>query len=180
MSRQRCAFSVLAALLAGLFARSPARAYDDQVSVDLALGYAALVDVEPLPSNQMSVDVGAGVGVADWLVMRTALGYGLLFDAQHEQKQAVRFRLEGGYLIDVLQWVPFFGLGGGLWALEGKGNSGFAMRPTGHLWAGVDYLATRRWTVGCDLRFGMVWLHDDNRSFTEGQLRISRVFDVFR
>jgi hypothetical protein len=178
MSRQRCVFTVFAALLAGLFMRSVARAYDDQVSVDLALGYAALVDVEPLPTNQMSLDVGAGVGVADWLVMRTALGYGLLVDSKHDLQQAVRFRLEGGYLIDVLQWVPFFGLGGGLWALEGSG--GFAMRPTGHLWVGVDYLATRRWSVGCDLRFGMLWLHDDNRSFTEGQLRISRVFDVFR
>jgi hypothetical protein len=178
MSRQRSAFTLLAALLGGLFTRTPARAYEEQVSVDLALGYAGIVDPEPVPSQLLAVDLGAAVGVADWLVVRSALGYGLLFDREHELAQAGRLRLEGAYLLDVLQWVPFFGLGGGLWALEER--SGLAVRPAGHLWAGVDYLATRRWTVGVDVRIGFLWMHGERVSFTEGQLRISRMFDVFR
>jgi hypothetical protein len=124
------------------------------------------------------VDLSAAVGVMDFLVVRSAVGYGLLFDGESELAQAARLRLEGAYLLDVVQWVPFFGLGGGLWALEEQ--SGWAVRPAGHLWVGVDYLATRRWTVGCDVRVGLLWMLGESVSFTEGQLRISRMFDVFR
>jgi hypothetical protein len=177
MSRQRSAFSLLAALLGGLFAHSTARAYEEQVSVDLALGYAGIVDPEPLPSQLASLDLSAAVGIADWLVVRSALGYGLLFDGDHELAQAGRLRLEGAYLLDVLQWVPFFGLGGGLWVIER--GSGLEARPAGHLWVGVDYLATRHWSFGCDIRVGLLW-RGESVSFTEGQLRISRMFDVFR
>jgi hypothetical protein len=177
MSRQRSAFTLLAALLGGLFTHSAARAYEEQVSVDLALGYAGVVDPEPIPSQLVSVDLSAAVGVADWLVVRSALGYGLLFGGDDELAQAGRLRLEGAYLLDVLQWVPFFGVGGGLWLLEER--TGLAVRPAGHLLVGVDYLATRRWTFGCDVRIGLLWMKGESVSFTEGQLRISRMFDVF-
>lgn len=178
MSRQRSAFTLLVALSGGLVPGAGARAYEEQVSVDLALGYAGLVNPEPLPTQLLAADVGAAVGIADWLVVRSAVGYALLFERDHELSQAARLRLEGAYLLDVLQWVPFFGVGGGLWVVGEPG--GLAIRPAGHLWFGVDYLAARAWTVGCDVRSGLLWMRGESVSFTEGQLRISRMFDVFR
>jgi hypothetical protein len=177
MSRQRSAFTVLAALLGGLYSGAPARAYEEQISADLALGYAALAANDRLASQLLAVDLGAAVGMADWLLIRAALGYASLFDKQHDLAHAGRVRLEGAYLLDILQWVPFFGVGGGLWALDGP--SGLALRPAGHLWVGIDYLATRRWTLGCDVRTGILWARGDVASFTEGQLRISRMFEMF-
>ena len=178
MPRQRSAFTLIAALLAGLVTRNPARAYEEQMSVDLALGYAGVANSEALASQQLALDAGVTFGIADWLLVRSALGYGALFDGQHDLAHAARLRLEGAYLLDLLQWVPFFGLGGGLWAT--RDAAGPAIRPTGHLVFGLDYLATRSWTVGCDVRIGMVWVHTEAKSFTEGQLRISRMFDLFR
>jgi hypothetical protein len=181
MQRRRRAFRQIAAffvvLLAALCSESrTARAYEEQLAVDVALGYGALAANDALPNNLVSLDVGAAVGMSDWLVARTAFGYGALV-GEGEVLNLGRGRLEVAYLLDILQWVPFFGAGGGLWMLQGP--SGLGLRPTGHLWFGVDYLATREWTLGVDVRTGVLWQRGDVVSFTEGQLRFSRMFELF-
>jgi hypothetical protein len=177
MPRQCSIFLLLAALSCGLFASAPARAYEEQASLDLALGYAAFTGDQAPAKNLLSADLGGGLGIADWLVLRAALGYAARFDADHASVHAGRLRFEGAYLIDVLRWVPFFGLGGGLWALGEP--SGLTLSPAGHLLFGVDYLATRSWTLGCDVRTGILWEHRQTAPFTEVQLRISRMFELF-
>lgn len=181
MQRRRRAFRQIAASLVILLTAfatqtGTARAYEEQLAVDVALGYGALAANGTLPGNLMSLDVGAAVGMSDWLVARSAFGYGALL-GDGEVLNVGRGRLELAYLLDVLQWVPFFGVGGGLWALQGP--SGLGLRPTGHLWFGVDYLATREWTLGVDVRTGVLWQRGDVVSFTEGQLRFSRMFELF-
>jgi len=181
MQRRRRAFwriaAPLVALLAALGLQSGrAEAYEEQISADVALGYSGLAANDRLPGNLPAIDLGAAVGISDWLVVRTAFGYGALLGGG-DMLHVGRGRLEVAYLLDILQWVPFFGVGGGLWALQGP--SGLGLRPAGHLWFGVDYLATREWTVGLDTRTGLLWQRGDTASFTEGQLRFSRTFEMF-
>jgi hypothetical protein len=180
MPRPRRAFTCFAAqlalLLASVAGAHTAHAYDEQASLDLALGYGALAANDRLPRHLLAIDAGGAVGLTDWLVARVGVGYGgLLGDAQ--TRNVGRGRLELAYLLDVLQWVPFFGVGGGLWALDGP--SGLGLRPEGHLWFGVDYLASRTWTYGVDLRSGVLWQRGDVVSWTECQVRLSRNFELF-
>lgn len=168
-------------MLLGLFLcaipASHARAYEEQVSVDLALGYAGIAKSKTLNSSLGSVDVGAALGISDFLVLRAALGYGVLAESKTKTQHALRGRLEGAYLVDVLKWVPFFGLGVGAWGVWTGGDLTF--RPTGHLLVGFDWLATRQLTLGVDVRIGMLLESGDLVSWTEGQLRASWLFDLF-
>lgn len=170
-------FAVLVAALAALLTTPRlARAYEEQVSADLALGYGVLSANPTLPLHLTGVDAGAAVGMSDWLVARVGLGYATLLGGD-EALHVGRGRLELAYVLDVVQWVPLFGLGGGLWALDDA--SGLRMRPTGHLWLGVDYLASREWTIGVDVRSGGLWQRGELSSFTEAQVRFSRMFELF-
>jgi hypothetical protein len=176
MSRRRRAFTRIAAWLIMLASTHTAHAYEEQASLDVSLGYGGLAAGETLPSQLVAVDAGGAVGLSDWLVARVGLGYGALLGAE-SPLHVGRGRLELAYLLDILRWVPFFGVGGGLWALDGP--SGLGMRPEGHLWFGVDYLASRAWTVGVDVRTGAVWQRGELVSWTEGQVRFSRMFELF-
>ncbi|HEX6243810.1 MAG TPA: hypothetical protein VFZ61_23005 [Polyangiales bacterium] len=166
-----------------------ARAYEEQLGLELAVGYANLGYNETLsskglttqtilPANLAALDVGVSVGLGEWAVLRGALGYGALLEDPLKTRQVGRFRLEAAYLIDIVQWVPFLGLGGGLWLVQDPG-AGVDPRADGHIVFGIDYLATRAWTVGLDVRTGFLW--GDGRAFnvTEGQLRLSRMFELF-
>jgi hypothetical protein len=159
-------------------APSNARAYEEQLSADLALGYGGLAANAQLPDQLTSIDVGAAVGMSDWLVARTAFGYAALLGDGHPVHVG-RGRFELAYMLDILQWVPLLGIGGGLWALDEPSSSGLRLRPTGHLWLGLDYLASREWTVGVDVRTGALWQRGEVSSFTEAQVRFSRLFELF-
>jgi hypothetical protein len=174
-------------LFCGSFA-SPARAYEEQLSVDLAVGYARITHSDSLsphkappsatlPANLPALDLGVSLGISDWLVLRGALGYGLLVDKRKDKRHVGRGRVELAYLIDIVQWVPFVGLGAGLWLVEA--SDGLAPKGDGHLVFGLDYLATRSWTVGLDVRTGFLLGAGQVVNFTEGQLRLSRMFDLF-
>lgn len=148
--------------------------------MDIAAGYALVTDTEPKTtssSHVADVDLGVSLGVSDWLVLRGALGYGLSPVKHQPNVHIGRARVEGAYLIDIVQWVPFVGLGAGLWLVDGRTK----LRPygAGHLVFGLDYLATRSWTVGVDVRVGFLLGSGQIVNFTEGQLRLSRMFELF-
>lgn len=180
MRRRYRAFAFVAATFSGLFGNfalaGPARAYEEQASLDLAVGYGGVLHSDAVGPHLAALDVGASLGIRDFLVLRGALGYGLAA-GDHPPKSMARGRVELAYLIDVLQWVPFFGLGAGFWL--GDGAQGFFARGAGHAVVGLDYLATRQWTVGVDVRTGFLVGGSDVLSFTEGQLRLSRMFELF-
>lgn len=167
----------------------PARAYEEQLGLELAVGYAnfnynetlssrALTPDTLLPANLAAVDVGVSVGLGEWAVLRGALGYGALIEDPLKMRQLGRVRVEAVYLIDIVQWVPFLGLGGGLWLVQEPG-SGVLPRGDTHLVFGIDYLATRSWTVGLDVRTGFLWGDGQAFTVTEGQLRLGRMFELF-
>jgi hypothetical protein len=199
MARSRSAFSSALACCAVTCATlliqlgdgclSRARAYEEQLGLDLALGYARLTHSETLspdvltpgsalPSNLAALDVGVALGVSDWLVLRGALGYGLLLEEKMSTRQLGRVRIEGAYLVDIVEWVPFLGLGTGLWLLEDP-DGGVLPRGDVHLVVGLDYLATRSWTVGLDVRVGFLMGGGQVFNVTEGQLRLTRLFELF-
>jgi hypothetical protein len=156
---------------------SSARAYEEQASLDLALGYAGVIDSQTLRPHLGSFDVGGSVGISDFLVLRAAVGYAFLAEHHAKTQQAGRGRLELAYLIDVLKWVPFLGLGVGVWGVNEQ--SGLRFFPTGHLLFGLDYLIARSFTLGADVRIGMLSESDKFVSWNEGQIRASFMFDLF-
>lgn len=171
------ATTLLFALLLGLLGTTKARAYEQQASLDLALGYANVVHSPTLRPNLGAFDVSGAIGISDFLVLRAAAGYAFLAEHSEKTQQAGRGRLELAYLIDVLQWVPFVGIGGGVWGV--KERSELRFYPTGHVLFGLDYLLTRRLSLGIDVRIGMLSESDKFVSWNEGQLRTSFMFDLF-
>ena len=166
-----------AALLTSLSWMPSARAYEEQASVDLAVGYAALLDARRLPTHASSFEVGAGVGLGEAVVLRASLGYARLRDGER-RGHAGRLRLEGLYLLDVVRVVPFVGGGASLLVASADG-AGVHLHPGAHVLVGIDYLLSRRWTLGLDLRTGLLADADALRSVTEVGLRMSRMFELF-
>jgi hypothetical protein len=173
----RRAMGTLLALTLCLLCSSGARAYEEQASFDLALGYAGIASSDTLRPHVGAFDLGASLGIKDFLVLRGALGYALLMEENAPTQHAGRARIELAYLVDVLKWVPFFGLGVGVWGVSTRGDLAFL--PAGHGVLGLDYLVTRALTLGVDVRIGMLLQSGDLVSFTEGQFRTSVMFDLF-
>jgi hypothetical protein len=155
-----------------------AMAYEDQASLDLALGATLTAGAETLALAGPEVAAGGSLGLSDLFVLRGQLGYSPLFDPGQVQHVG-RARVEAAYLLDVLKFVPFFGLGASLWLYRSSENDTFLVRPGGHLLLGLDYLWSRSWTLGVDVRIGLVIEPSDVASANEAQLRLSRMFDLF-
>lgn len=176
MARHRKTFWLLAALASPL-ATEPAHAYEEQASLDLALGYTRLIDAAPLPARGASFAVGASYGLTSALTLRgDASALWLAEDGR--SRAAGRLRAEGLYLFDVLQVVPFAGLGLDLLAAEGRSGSA-RFRPGVHLVAGADYLLSRLWTIGLDLRGGIALDAGSGLGSIDVALRLSRMFETF-
>jgi hypothetical protein len=173
MTRHRTVFWAALGVLTVLWVR-PALAYEEQASLDVAAG-AGLLPASTLPPWTASLDVGAALGLSDMFVLRGAVGYANLFEAER-RTHAGRARAELAYLIDVLRYVPYFGVGGSAWLLD---DSGLALRASGHVLFGLDFLYDRNWTIGVDLRTGIFWEPAGLSSMSEAQVRLSRMFDLF-
>lgn len=167
---------LLGVLLGLAAARGTAHAYAEQASFDAAAGYLAIARAPRLPAHGATLDLGAGLGVGESVVLRGALGYAHLRE-DGARANAGRLRLEGLYLIDVLRAVPFVGVGASL-LLAARPGDDARLHPGAHLVLGLDYLASRAWVIGVDVRTGIV-ADDGLRSATEVGLRVSRMFELF-
>lgn len=163
--------------LALLGAVRKAGAYEEQWSLDGALGYALLVR-DDWPTRQgAGIDLGAGIGLWDTVVVRGSLGYALLSDGARRE-QVGRFRAEGIYLLDVLQLVPFFGAGITLTTAQ-HSDAQVPLRAGVHVVVGLDYLLSRAWIVGLDVRSGVLFEAGDPLNATDVSLRVSRMLEMF-
>jgi hypothetical protein len=177
MARHRTVFCVPVAVLWQLLASADVRAYEDQASLDVALDYVSLLESVHLPEQGAGVNVGAAVGISDIAVVRGLVGYAALPDRQRTAHLG-RVRAEALYLVDVLQFVPFFGLGAGLFIAQQR-DASVAFLPVGHFVFGADYLLSRQLTLGIDVRAGMLIERGEIRSTNDVSLRISRLFELF-
>jgi hypothetical protein len=164
-----CVFSVLCALPRRAFA------YGEQAELHLAAGYLGAVNATPISSTGAALDLGFGIGLNDMFMTRAALGYGATLDNARVLSLG-RAGVEVLYLVDVLQIVPFFGLGVGAWLFD---DDALTVAPHAFGTVGLDYLATRTWLFGVDIRLGMLLFEDSLRATTQAQIRCSRTFDLF-
>jgi hypothetical protein len=179
MARDRKRF--LVSLAIALLAASSARAYDEQWSLDAAAGYSLLVH-ENWPDRWanpqgVGVDLGATLGVSDAVMLRGTLGYAY-FASAHRPEHVGRLRAEGLYLLDVLKLVPFLGVGVTLTTAQ-HSDQELPLRPGVHLVVGADYLATRSWNFGLDVRSGILFESGQLLNSTDISLRASRLFELF-
>jgi hypothetical protein len=185
MARHDKRFRSLFAIACGaawLLGSARAHAYEEQASLDAALGYALVVD-DDVSAQGASAELGASWGLSDTYVARATLGYASVVeatDAGRAVQHLGRLRVEALYLLDVLKVVPFFGLGASLTNNPHDSGQLLPVRLGGHLVFGVDYLASRSWTLGLDVRAALLfegngqWLNA-----TDIALRVSRMFETF-
>jgi len=136
----------LSLLLASLPA--PARAYEDQATLGIAVGYAGMPDSEALPVNGVDFAISAGGGIGDAWSIQGLLSHNIYFgDATLNMSMA---GLETVYALDIVRFVPLlgFGLDGILSVAERQARGDFAL----HALLGVDFLINPRWIIGADAR----------------------------
>ena len=138
----------LAALALALAASRKARAYEDQVVLTLDAGYGSAL-ADDAPTHGLVVGLGVDVGLNDAWAVRARVSYAL-----HPSGGGALHALMAGaevvYLLDILEIVPFFGLGldGVATFTQGEGGADLAA----HAVVGVDWLPRRRWLVGLEVR----------------------------
>lgn len=165
----------LAALL--LSAPSTVRAYEDQATLGLAIGYAGNPGSDTLPRNGIDFGLSAGVGLGDAWSIQGLLSYNLFPDARPVHLGIAG--LETVYALDIVRFVPLIGFGvDGLLTVRERASRGdFAL----HVLLGVDFLINPRWSIGADVRG--FWVATNARSpldpfIVTAALRVGVRFDL--
>lgn len=139
--------------LASLALPETAHAYEDRAAFALELGYGLVASPAPLPQHGFVSGLSVGFGLGDAWELRVDAAYGLHPETMHR----LRTSAEIVYLLDILQVVPFVGLGAG-----GSFTFTDEMPPDiqsmirsdfeAHVTIGFDVLLERDWTVGLVVR----------------------------
>jgi hypothetical protein len=125
-----------------------ARAYEDQLTLDVGVGYAHAFAGSAIPSSGVPLAITASVGLDDVWTVRATVAYAL-----HPGDPTVHLGVFGAellYVVDILEVVPYFGAGVDALATlsEGAVGADFAA----HVVLGADYLLSRSAYVGVDVR----------------------------
>ncbi|AKF06907.1 hypothetical protein [Sandaracinus amylolyticus] len=143
---------LVAAIAAALLCPSSARAYEDQIGLALGVGYAAVASDNPLPHHGFVAQLEGSLGLDDTWEVRALAGYALHVDDALLHRASVGVELV--YLIDILELVPFFGLGVdapvSIWDREGTTDAWIDF--AGHAVVGLDWLLSREWAIGVEVR----------------------------
>jgi hypothetical protein len=140
-----------AATVAALLALWPGRslAYEDQIGLGVQLGYAHATDSR-LPHSGALLGLEVSLGLDDIWSVRGFATYSL-----HPGTPTLSVAMLGAellYLVDILEFVPYFGAGLdaiGSWV---SGSDGFSAEFGVHPVVGLDWLVTRGWTLGLEAR----------------------------
>lgn len=143
---------------------STALAYEDQLGLGVDVTYGRFVPDARRPDGVL-VGVTGSVGLDDTWTARMRLAYGGHFatDARPETLQLGIASGELLYLFDILEWVPYFGLGAD--AVTLNDSEGFGVEVGGHFLVGVDWLPTRELVIGADIRAITLFSYLDQRPF---------------
>lgn len=154
-------------------ASTTAYAYEDQLSLGVQAGYAAVVADTDLAVHGMALGLSASYGMNDiWLLRANSLyAYHPGSDAWH----SALFGLELIYALDVLEWVPFFGAGAnGMLSIVGSDVSGDG---AANLVVGLDYLVSRSMIIGVDIRpYVVLTALDEQPGYLTVTLRLEFLF----
>lgn len=138
--------ALLLALLGSVLSPGRALAYEDQLTLSVGPGYAAAIDGEPV--HGALFDFGAGVGLDEVWTIRARASYAL-----HPADAPAHVGLMAGellYVVDILEVVPYFGVGAGGMATVRGGDGELA--GVAYPVVGAHYLLTRELSLGLDVR----------------------------
>lgn len=139
-------------LLAGLSAAPTARAYEDVLTVDVELGAAFSLSPDFMaPCCGPLVGFANSIGLGDKFAVRGRLEYAWMPGGEGDV-HAVIVGAEFFYLIDIVEFVPFFGLGIDTIAGGPHPFDEPALAFGGHAILGFDYLVNREVALGLDVR----------------------------
>ncbi len=173
----RRGIGILGALAIVLLA-GPARAYEDKLTLGAQAGYGLVAANGDLPRHGALLGLEASVGLDDIWSVRGHLTYGY-----HPGDDTLHVAVLGAeilYLLDVLQVVPYFGIGiDGLGTVY-QGSAGVELGA--HATLGVEYFLTRETLVGLDIRPHVLPLAIERELlepvYITGTARFSLVFDL--
>lgn len=169
------------ALTATAAAPSSAKAYEDQATLFVDLGYAAALGADALPTHGIVGGLGGSWGLTDAWTIRGRLAW----SGHPRDLQMGTLGVEVFYMLDILDLVPFAGLGvDGILTIadDGTGSSlggTFAV----HAVVGLDWLVSRRFVLGLDVRPHLLPLGFGDDALPSivlsASLRLSIVFDRY-
>lgn len=141
---------VVLALLGALAALVPAsaHAYEDKITLGVGTGYAAVLANPDLPTHGARVALEVGIGLNDAWSLTPRLEYVI-----HPDASPLHLGLVGAevtYALDIVTVVPVFGLGLDVIGTVREGTFGADLAL--HVVVGLDWLVTRTWLVGLDVR----------------------------
>lgn len=147
-------------------APSGASAYEDRVTLDLSVRTFVAPDVRVGPL------VGGSLGLSDVFTVRAAVGYDFGFTKPIVHTASGHVDLL--YLVDIVEWVPFFGLraGGELTIAPDLLGS-----PLGGVVAGLDHFLSRDLLIGLDLAYTLALYENTIDHRVSAALRLSLLFD---
>jgi len=161
------------------FGAREAHAYEDQATLSLDVGYAAVLANPDLPPHGAMVGLSGTWGLSDAFSIGARLAY-----AAHPGDPLLHVGIAGVevvYLLDIVTVVPFFGLGTDAILTAADGGAGVDWGL--HAVLGLDWLVSREWIVGVDIRPYVLPLSlADNGVdpvYLSVSLRASMVFDTF-
>ncbi len=169
----------LAALVLALIAPSGARAYDHQVSLDVNAGWGVAPALQMVPNHGPTAGVGTSIGFDDAWGMAIQLGWAIhppFVNASDEVFHVGILGVEGLYYLDILEIVPFFGVGIDL--LPTVNGSTWGLDFAAHVRVSLDYLVSREVTIGVDVRpYILLTALSVDPVYLTFQARVSFLFD---
>lgn len=141
------AFLLPSLIAAVLSLPAPAAAYEDQLALSLDLGYGAAPLTDDLPAHGFATGLAAQIGLNDMFALGLRAGHA--FHPGETPAHILTVGLEAVYVVDILEVVPFFGLGVDFF---GTVQDGFRPSFGVHGILGLDWLFARSWAVGLDVR----------------------------
>lgn len=131
---------------------SPARAYEEMLGLSFGAGYGAVTSDAQLPHHAVVAHAGVGVGLGDTFELRGLVAYG--FHPGDEPLHRASLAAEIVYVVDILEVVPFFGVGAGgfLNIRERLGEASLSGTFELHAVVGFDWLLSREWSIGLEVR----------------------------
>jgi hypothetical protein len=150
--------SGLALLLLALWPRPAAHAYEDQATLGFGAGYGHFVS-DSAPAHGLLTDVLGSVGLTQSWSLRGRISHA--WHPGDPDEQVLHLAAGLTHAFDVIELVPYFGLGAGALARVRDGD--VAVEPTGNLGLGLDYLLSREVILKLDLdaRFVLTQLDSD-------------------
>jgi hypothetical protein len=145
--RIRGALSALALILSSA---SLAHAYEDTLTLGVEAGLGVVVVPEStLPCCGPLIGAETSIGLTDAITLRAHLAWAWHPSPEPDLHLGL-FGIEAFYLLDIVEIVPFFGIG--LDVLGTIVDGAFGMEFGFHPILGIDYLVSREIAIGLDIR----------------------------